>query len=372
MQYNNLTAQETKSGLIAKIPFENHHGTIILKVIINSYEQPLRMVFDTGADGMAVDKDLAEKMGLVITRENNASVVGGNQKIQVSDKNKIRLEGLELDNVGIAVFPVRTDAKTDGIIGNAILRRYITVINFDENMLYLYGFGDFKYPENSEVTAFSFPQGVIHLKGDLTVGNGPTANGEFVFDTGAAYSLIVFRPFVKTNRLLVNEFVPLAQSSTISLGMASPTFTGYSKNFKITAGPDLGDQVVTLMGGNSMNSNWNPAVDGSLGIRIISRFNIIINMAKNEMVFSPNKLHSLPHDFVVKNRLMGWNNTGELILLEHIGNTSSNNKNKHIRSIDHRNSSELVNQKYLIKRLQEKSKTANLEIIFEDGTKEII
>jgi len=77
--------RESKPKLRAVIPFENKNGSIYLQVKINGYEKPLRLLFDTGADGMAVNQQLADAIGLKVTRENNASVVGGNTKIQVSD-----------------------------------------------------------------------------------------------------------------------------------------------------------------------------------------------------------------------------------------------------------------------------------------------
>src|SRR5699024_1508085 len=133
--------REDTSRLVAEIPFENHLGSIILEVYINDYKKPLRLLFDTGADGMAVSKELADDINLKVTRENYDSVVGGNQTIQVSDNNSIRLDTLTMQNMGIAIFPTMTRDNTDGIIGNSLLRRFITHIDYDKNILSLYTFG---------------------------------------------------------------------------------------------------------------------------------------------------------------------------------------------------------------------------------------
>ena len=355
---------------IAIIPFENHNGTIILKLYINDYKEPLRFVFDTGADGMAVDRNLAEKIGLQITRENNASVVGGNQKIQVSEKNKVRLEGLELGNMGIAIFPDRTDGKSDGIIGNTILQRFLANIDYDSNTLSLYNFSN-QQPKskNSYEIPVNFKSGLLHVQGDLKVGQGQEVAGEFIYDTGAAYSLICFRPFVKENKLLVNGFKVQAQAATISLGITTPTFTGYAEQFSLHGVPNLGKQLITLMGGNSNNKNWDPGADGSLGVRLISRYNSMIDLANHRILLSPNKLHSLPHDFILKNRLIGWNNQGKLVLLTHIGSLDSEFNNKLIASIDGQKAEKLAKNKNLIESLNEKIKTSSLVIEFEDGSK---
>src|SRR5690606_22859540 len=114
--------RKNKSTLRAVIPFENKNGSIYLQVKINGSEKPLRLLFDTGADGMAVSQQLADVIGLKVTRENSASVVGGHAKIQVSDNNTILLDTLKLGGQGIAIFP-EMGRDGDGIIGNTLIRQ---------------------------------------------------------------------------------------------------------------------------------------------------------------------------------------------------------------------------------------------------------
>lgn len=47
------------------------------------------MLFDTGADGMALNPDSAYKAGVVVTKSKSASVVGGSQQVQYSADNTI-------------------------------------------------------------------------------------------------------------------------------------------------------------------------------------------------------------------------------------------------------------------------------------------
>lgn len=266
--------REEASRLVAEIPFENHLGSIILQVYINGYKKPLRLLFDTGADGMAVSKELAEEIGLKVTRENNASVVGGNQTIKVSDNNTVRLDTLTLQSMGIAIFPTMTRDNTDGIIGNTLLRRFITQIDYDKNILSLYTFGAHNYKGEGEAVEVSMPKGVIELSGSLEIVEGKTYDGKFIFDTGASYDLICFRPFVRENRLLVSGFKPEHQAVTVSMGISSPTFLGPSFKFSIPPLKGMKGLPVTLMGGTSSNEGWNPGANGSIGVRLLSRYNI--------------------------------------------------------------------------------------------------
>ena len=310
--------RKEKAILRATIPFENKNGSIYLQVKINGYEKPLRLLFDTGADGMAVSQQLANTIGLKVTRENNASVVGGNTKIQVSDNNSILLDTLKLSGQGIAIFP-EMDREGDGIIGNTLIRRFITHIDYDKNLISLYDFGDFQYKDKGTIVPITMPAGVMILPGQLEVIQGKSYTGHFVFDTGASYDLICFRPFVRQNRLLVSGFKPEAQAATVSMGVSSPTFSGKSYQFAISPLPAIQGLPLTLMGGSAGNEQWQPGFDGSIGVRLLSRYNMTINLAESEIHFSPNKLHTYPQDFLVKNYQFGWDNMGQLNALGTIG-----------------------------------------------------
>ncbi len=307
-----------KAQLRAIIPFENKNGSIYLQVKINGYEKPLRLLFDTGADGMAVNQQLADAIGLKVTRENNASVVGGNTKIQVSDNNSILLDTLKLSGQGIAIFP-EMGREGDGIIGNTLIRQFITHIDYDKNLISLYDFGDFQYNGKGATVPITMPAGVIILPGQLEIIQGKAYTGHFVFDTGASYDLICFRPFVRQNKLLVSGFKPEAQAATVSMGISSPTFAGRSHQFAISNLPAIQELPITLMGGSSANEQWQPGFDGSIGVRLLSRYNMTINLAESEVYFTPNKLHAHPQDFLIKNYQFGWDNTGKLKALGIIG-----------------------------------------------------
>ncbi|GGH27753.1 clan AA aspartic protease [Sphingobacterium alkalisoli] len=347
-----------KSRLRAKIPFTNRNGSIILQVHINDFQRPLQLLFDTGADGMAVRKSLADSIGLQVTRTNNASVVGGNMEISVSDNNTIHLDTLILGGQGIAIFP-EMSRDADGIIGNSLLRRFITHIDYDKNELSLYDFGTHTYTGKGNTVPVTMPSGVVILPGQLEIVQAKRYDGQFVFDTGASYDLICFRSFVRENKLLVSGFRPDAQGATVSMGINSPTFVGRSYGFALTPLAPMKNLPVTLMGGNATNENWNPGFDGSIGIRLLSRYNITINMAENEIFFSPNKLHEFPVDFILKDYLFGWDNQGTLRVLGSFGKSTEDGAvetGMAVVSIENFASSDFVKKPARIDELRERAK----------------
>lgn len=297
------SAQQAKE--VARIPFESENGTIILTVKLNDFPRPLRLLFDTGADGMAVEQSLADSIGLKVSRTQKASVVGGTVEISVSQGNTVHMGDFDFNNQSIAIFK-EMHKGTDGIIGNAIARRYITKVDYDKKEMVLYSFGDYQYEKRGTAVAFTMPSGLFIIPGALSITTEPAHKGNFVFDTGASYSLICFRPFVKQNKLLVSGFKSEYSGATVSMGMSTPTFSGKAASFSFADMPSVKSLPVTLMAGGGQSESWNPGFDGSIGVRLISRYNFTINMQKKEIYLNPNKTYNYPHDFVIGGCLFGF------------------------------------------------------------------
>lgn len=317
----------SRSNLRARILFENDNGTIILTVKINGNSRPLKLLFDTGADGMAVSQHLADEIGLKVSRKQKASVVGGSMDVSVSEGNVVRLDSFDLPNQSIAIFK-EMDKGADGIIGNIITRSYVTKVDFDKKELSLYDFDGYEYDQNGTAIPVSFPSGLFIIPGTLSVTSGQSHPANFVFDTGASYSLICFRPFVKKNRLLVSGFKPEYNGSTTSMGLTTPTFTGNAFSFSFSDMPAVKEMPVTLMAGGGQSEDWNPGFDGSIGARLISRYNFTINLRKKEIHLVANKSYAYPNDFAIGGCLFGFDHKGNLLVQ---GVTAAENQNMSLK-----------------------------------------
>lgn len=301
------------AALKVKIPFETDNGAIILSVKINGSQRPLRLLFDTGADGMALSQDLADSIGLKVSRKQKASVVGGSMDIAVSEGNVVHLGSFDLPDQSIAIFK-ELHKGTDGIIGNTIARSYVTKVDFDKKELALYDFDGYEYEQKGTVVPISIPSGLFIIPGSLAIVTGQAHPAEFVFDTGAAYQLICFRPFVKKNRLLVSGFKPEYHGSTSSMGVTTPTFSGKAASFSFSNMPLIKEMPVTLMAGGGQSEDWIPGFDGSIGARLISRYNFTINLKKKEIQLVANKSYDYPHDFAIGGYLFGFDGDGALMV----------------------------------------------------------
>ncbi len=277
-----------KSELVASVPFTvDEGGSIILTIRLNDRSTPLRFMFDSGADGMAISKSRAEELGLEVAGEQNTTVVGGSMNISLSVGNTVHLDTLKLLNQSIALFEKMREG-IDGLIGLNVAKQFITKFDFDEKKLSLYTYGEYVY-EKGEAIAITVPNNIPVISGSLDLTGNGYVDGNFAFDTGAKFYLLGFSPFVRKNKLLVGGFKPESQMSTISLGKATPTFNGHCVDFKVHT-MNLKNMPVSLQAG----SNWDSGADGSLGIKFISRYNFTINLLDKIIHLVPNNRHDLP------------------------------------------------------------------------------
>jgi predicted aspartyl protease len=278
-----------KSSLVETIPFKREMESVILSLKLNDCGRPLSFLLDTGADGMAIRKSLADSLGLNISRTQNANIVGGQAQVNISSGNIVHLsDSLTLKNQNIAIFD-KVRGGLDGIIGMNLVKQYITKIDFDKEQIEFYSFGDYQYADGGKTIKVSIPYNLILVPSELNIVGKKSIAANFIMDTGANYHLIAFSKFVRKNRLLLTGFKPESQGSTVSLGHATPVFHGRAYELKVG---DIvqNDIPVTLQAGASDSSDSKRNIpDGSIGIQFFSNYNLTIDLLRKEIHMSPRK-----------------------------------------------------------------------------------
>lgn len=278
-----------KSELVGGIPFRQSGESIILTIKLNDSNRYLNFLLDTGADGSAIRKDLADSLNLNINHSQNATVVGGKVEINISGNNTIYLsESIILRNQNIAIFENMREGF-DGIIGLSLINQYITKIDFDKKQIYLYTLGSHNYMDEGLTLPINKSGNLLSVPGSLNLINKKTVNGNFIIDTGANYHLIAFSQFVRKNRLLLSGFKPEGEGSTRSLGIVTPVFYGKAYEFKLGDGIVQNNMPVTLQASNARVAANSNTPDGSIGILFFSQYNFTIDLLKKEIHLVPRK-----------------------------------------------------------------------------------
>lgn len=271
----------------AELPFEYDSITnnIILRIKINDYSEELRFIFDSGADGIAISEQTANTIGIKSNSNNKTSVAGGKIDICIARENTIHLnDSIKLLNQNIAIFK-HMEEGIDGLIGLNIPRKYITEINFDHNKMYLYSPDEFTYTSGLTIPITN-PHSVTLVPATLNITGEKEVNGNFVLDTGADYYFIGFSKFVRKNKLLLSGFKPEDKSTNMSLGLQSIVYTGKAKSFSFDK-INIIDIPISLQ--TSTTNDENVDEDGSIGIRLLNKYNIIINLPSQEINLTERK-----------------------------------------------------------------------------------
>lgn len=294
---------------VASIPFEMIENAIAIKIKLNQSDREFLMLFDTGADGMALNPDSAYKAGVVVTSNKSAAVVGGSQQVQYSANNTIYVGNQTIPNQGLVIFP--KSSVYDGLFGANLLRNYITKVNFDTHTIELYNFGNYVYDGKAKPFVFDYKTGLPLVKLNLTFEDKKTVEGHFTFDTGAGYDLIAYGPFNHKENLqksLKTEYT----STNHSLGKQTQIVGGTIPNVAIN-GNNFPEVTIALQEYQEDNKNWASA-DGSLGIDLIKRFNFTIDLLHKTMYLEPNKSFGKPSSFYVSGLALDFDQQNNLII----------------------------------------------------------
>jgi len=272
------------SALVDEVPFELIDNKIILSLRINNNSRKLRFLFDTGADGMGIDRALADSLGLTISRQQSASMVGGNMDISISSGNTVHLgnKGI-LKNQNIGVFEYE-EGNVDGILGLTLGGNYIFRVDFDRSVIGLYSFGKFHYEKSAKIVSVK-SSGVATMPARLNLTGEKEITGNFIFDTGAGFNLVCFENFVRKNQLLLSGFKYDSIGSMAGIGHNTTVYHGKAETFSMADGVILKKQMPVTLQASNGKGNWNMEEAGSLGIEFIMNYNFTVNLVDKVIAF---------------------------------------------------------------------------------------
>lgn len=296
------------SEFVAAIPFELKDGKIIIPARLNGTSKQLRMMFDTGADGMALVAEHQEACQVKTTRNQNANVPGGQMQVRLSDNNTLQLDSLSIPNQSMAIFPKIVDG-VDGIIGGAnLFRNYITQVDFDKQLITLYTFGQFSPAEPYQGTSMSYAGGIPTVPIRIYKDN-KKFESNFILDTGAGYAAILFGSGMKIleKENIGETIVPKYYSYNYSMGHRSQI--GIGQTDSISFAHMCFGNALFAMEPYKASSHSRHNVLGSIGIKSLSKFNWIVDLTAYQVYSAPNQASELPMDFVFEGHLLGYDHT---------------------------------------------------------------
>jgi len=289
-------AQNSKDTLSTPkiiLPFE-YDGRVVIPMKINNSGK-MDIIFDSGISQakmmLLMHKEMIEELDLKIIKTvagARGAGKGKNMDIHLAANNSIKLGGLTIDQMMIAVMDQKRDSSlfhNSGVIGNALLLNHVVEIDFNSSEFKLYDSEGFSIDHSWEEVSIDIEKNLPVLKTVINIDGKKNIPVKLIVDTGGRGGLM------------------LASNSKMQL--TKPDKTIYRLSGTGLRGAVYGDhsRIASLKFGsyviNQEIASWIPVSDvpilgeisgdGGIGIDFLRRFNLVFDYRNKRILIKPNK-----------------------------------------------------------------------------------
>ncbi|HEY4287403.1 MAG TPA: aspartyl protease family protein [Puia sp.] len=273
-------------------------GIIMAKARIDSFQDSLNFIFDTGCGSVSLDSLTAERLNL-IPHSSSAFIhgVAGICPQRLVDSQSIHLGGISIDSLSLQV--VNYDLlssiygeKIDGIIGYSFFSRYLVKVDYDQLKMDIYTPGPVVYPKGGFLLRPRL-YGLPMLEGQMT--DARAIRSRFYFDTGAGLCLLFSSSFTSDSAVFSPKRKKPVHIQGAGLGGKMRMKLTTLKTF--TLGPFQFRQIPTYVFEDAYDVTGYPQLAGLIGNDLLRRFNLILNYDRSEIYILPNTAYDQPFDY---------------------------------------------------------------------------
>jgi hypothetical protein len=272
-------------------------GVVIIQAQLAPFSDTLQFIFDTGSSGISLDSTTASHLGLRPTYDGlQIRGIAGVREVSQLRNQTLTIGSLLADSLNFYIndYSVLTSiygVRIDGVIGYAMLSRYIVSIDYEKQFMEWYTPGLFPYPRKGVLLKPQITKLPAH---PLTIQDLQSKNYPMLIDIGAGLNLLFSERFAK------------------EAGVLDPT-----RKTWITSGEGIGGQIelrltllrslrigpyrfkkipITIFDDNNNVTNY-PHWAGLIGNDLLRRFNIILNYPAAEIHLRPNRFYYDEFDY---------------------------------------------------------------------------
>lgn len=287
-----------EAKLLTRFPFTQlSGGIVIVRALIDHYQDSLNFVFDTGSGGISMDSATVSEMKLATVRsEKTIRGIAGIKNVDFTMNHTLKLGTLETQRLDFHIndYELLTSVygvRIDGIIGYSFLRRYIIRLDYDAMVIEVYTPGSFKYPRGGYLLKPDFS--TLPLQPAVIEDERAIAS-RFIFDTGAGLSFLLSKDFVEDSLVFrkKRKFYP---TQAEGLGGKRRMMVSVVKEIKL--GPYKFKRVPVHVFEDEYNVTSYPLLGGLIGNDILRRFNVILNYPEQRIHIKPNTHYNESFDY---------------------------------------------------------------------------
>lgn len=278
--------------VVPPIPFDFDSAHIIFQASLNG-RPPIWWILDTGADEEVINQPRLADYGLKTYAKTITTGGGGSAEYGYATGATFTLPGVELRNQHVAVLDQTGLERAlgmplGGIFGFDFISRFVVEIDYEKKLMTLHNPTTWKYSGTGFIVPVTFDGGIPFAHGTISVPTQPAISGFFVLDFGAAETMTLTSPFVKSN-----DLVRLAQTNAgvnRTAGLENQFFTQNNVRGRIqrlALGPLEVSDIPINMSVNTKGAYASTNFSGTVGEGIYRRYHVFLDYARNRLIYEP-------------------------------------------------------------------------------------
>jgi hypothetical protein len=272
-------------------------GVVIIQARLAPFSDTLQFIFDTGSSGISLDSTTASYLGLRPSYDGLLiRGIAGVREVPQLRNQTLTVGDLRTDSLNFYVndYSVLTSiygVRIDGVIGYAMLSRYIVSIDYDKQLMDWYAPVSLTYPKKG----FLLNPQINRLPAyPFTIQELQTKNYPMLIDIGAGLNLLFSERFAQEAGVLD----PKRKSwITSGEGIGGQIELRLTLLRSLRIGPYRFKKVPITIFDDSNNVTNYPHWAGLIGNDLLRRFNIIINYPAGEIHLKPNRFYYDEFDY---------------------------------------------------------------------------
>jgi hypothetical protein len=275
------------AAVAADVPFHLIDNRVFIPVTLNG-KGPFQMLLDTGADTGGISLETMRAI---------AAPAGGRERIGGAGEGmdaviKTRIASLQIGNAtfrDLRVMAERFGALNDvigfrsfdGILGQAVFRRYVAEIDFAASRVRLIEPKTFHAPSGATGVPFTFYQSFMPLVRGSIAG----MRGRFIVDLGDRSSLTLFGPFWRARRL--NEKLQPGIEALTGYGVGGPIRGIVVRVPSFGFGKAMARGIVARLSLQKSGGFADPHIAGSIGTGVLRHFHVYVDYSRRMFWLEP-------------------------------------------------------------------------------------
>jgi len=283
---------------LTRIPFlQVTGGVIIIQAQLTPHEDTLQFIFDTGSSGISLDSATAQHLGCKPTYDGLLiRGIAGVREVPQLRQQTLTIGGLRTDSLDFYIndYSVLTSiygVRIDGVIGYAMLSRYIVSIDYEKQCMEWFAPCTFNYPRKGWLLQ---PQ-INRLPAyPFTIQELQTKSYPLLIDIGAGLNLLFSERFAQEAGVLDKTRKSWITSGEGIGGQIELRLTVLRS---IRIGPYRFKKIPITIFDDRYNVTNYPHWAGLIGNDLLRRFNIILNYPAGEIHLRPNRFYLDDFDY---------------------------------------------------------------------------